>query len=367
LWPFDLALPKRNNVRWLGTSNGIEFVQEGQVLSRSPIERLRGRLLTGTGFTLEVWAAANSPDQTGPARIVSYSLDPWNRNFTLGQLNEKLIMRLRTTETDLNGVDPHVEVEDVFSFLGPLHIVVAYDFAEQSIFVNGEIRLRGKIPGGTFANWDPSHYLILGNEATGDRAWNGKIFYIAIYDRALSKQEIRKNYLAGWEREELSPKESSFASDDLVVRYLFQEGEGDKVGNDSNTDTSWNLYIPKRIKIYGKYPLLEFAKTQNGTRLLGDVITNILVFIPLGFLFHAALRSRHGPSLKTFAFILIIGTLFSFGIESLQYLSPTRFSSIIDVFNNMLGVTVGICADKSYEAYLKRQVKFLLIKDAHLK
>jgi VanZ family protein len=277
-------------------------------------------------------------------------------------------MRLRTTETDLNGVYPHVEVKDVFGFLDPQHIVVAYDFSGQSIFVNGEIRLRRKIPGGTFTNWDPSYHLVLGNEATGDRAWNGKIFYIAIYDRALSKQEIYKNYLAGWEREELSPKEGSLAFDGLVVRYLFQERKGDKVGKDSNTDTSWDLYIPKRIQNYEKsYLSLEFEKLLKTPKSLGDVTLNILMFIPLGFLFHAAIRSRYRSSLKTFAFIFIVGTLFSFGFESLQYLSTTRFSSIIDVFNNMLGTTVGICADRFYEAYLKRQVKFLHIKDANRK
>jgi VanZ family protein len=367
LWPFDLSLPKRNNVRWLGTSNGIEFLQEGQVISRSPIERLCGRLLMGTGFTLEVWAAANSPDQTGPARIVSYSSDPGTRNFTLGQSNKKLIMRLRTTQTDLNGVRPHVEVEDVFGFVGPQHIVVAYDFSGQSIFVNGEIRLRRKIPGGTFANWNPSYHLVLGNEATGGRAWNGKIFYVAIYDRALSKQEIHKSYLAGSIQGGLSSEDDSLVSNGLIARYLFEERKGDKVGNDSKTSTPLDLYIPKNIHTHeNAYLSLNIRQSLKNPSFLGDMALNILVFIPLGFLFHAALRSRYGSSLKTCVFVFFVGTLFTFGIESLQYFSVTRNSSFIDVTNNILGVTIGICADRFYEAYLKRQVKFLLIKTRRL-
>ena len=249
LWPYDLVfLKKRNNVRWLENSNGIEFPQQGQVLSLSSTEILCSKLMVGTGFTLEVWAATDNPNQIGPARIVSYSLNTGKRNFTLGQFKKKLIMRLRTTETDLNAIHPHVEVDGVFDFSGPQHIAVAYDFTEQSIFVNGKMRLREDVPGGGFSNWDPSYQLVLGNETTGSRPWNGKIFYIAIHNRALSEQEIRKNYLAGWAREVPLFKEGSSFPDSIVARYLFQEKKGDLVGIDNKTNGSVSLYIPKYLQ-----------------------------------------------------------------------------------------------------------------------
>jgi VanZ family protein len=355
LWPFDF-FHKRNGATLLGTSNGIEFPQDGQVVSLSSTESLCGRLVIGTGFTLEVWAATDDPDQAGPARIVSYSLNPLERNFTLGQSNKKLIMRLRTTETDLNGVKPHAELDSVFGSSEPQHIVVAYDFSEQRIFVNGEMMLRQKIPGGRFTNWDPSYPLLLGNEATGNRPWNGKIFYVAIYDRALSEREIHKNYLAGLAWDELPSKLDPLTSDGLVVRYLFEERKGDKVGDDSNTDTSLDLYIPKYIQYAEKaYLYSNLEESLKNPKFFKDAALNILAFIPLGLLFHATLRSRYGSSLKTFAFVFIAGTLFTFGIESLQYLLVTRQSSFIDVFNNILGTTIGISIDRFYEIYLHSQ------------
>jgi len=357
LWPFDF-FHKRNGAKWLVTSNGIEFPQDGQVVSLSSTESLCGRLLIGTGFTLEVWAATDDPDQAGPARIFSYSLNHVERNFTLGQSKKKLIMRLRTTETDLNGVKPHAELDGVFGFSEPQHIVVAYDFSEQRIFINGEMMLRQKIPGGRFTNWDPSYPLVLGNEATGNRPWNGKIFYVAIYDRALSEREIHKNYLAGLAWDELPSKLDPLTSDGLVVRYLFEERKGDKVGDDSNTDTSRDLYIPKYIRYAEKaYLSLNLEESLKNPDFFKDAALNILAFIPLGLLFHATLRSRYGSSLKTFAFVLIAGTLFTFGIESLQYLLVTRQSSFIDVFNNMVGTAIGICVDRFYEVYLRSQSK----------
>jgi hypothetical protein len=348
-------LQKSNNVRWLGTSNGIEFPQEGQVLSVSSSESLCNRLLAGKGFTLEVWAATDNPNQAGPARIVSYSLNPEKRNFTLGQSKKKLIMRLRTTATDLNGANPHVVVDNVFSISKPQHIVVAYDFSEQRIFVNGEIRLRQRVPSGRFTNWDPSYYLVLGNEATGDRPWIGKIFYLAIYDRALSKEEIQKSYLAGRTRAILLSKEPSRVSDGLMMRYLFEERKGHIVSDDSNSDSPLDLFIPNKIQTHEKTSLfLDFKGSLKNAILFGDLVFNILIFMPLGFLSHIMLRNRYGSSFKTFAFVVVAGTLFSFGIESLQHISVTRHCSVIDIISNMSGTAVGVCVERCYEVYLKQ-------------
>lgn len=75
LWPFDFAFQReKNNVHWITKLNGIEFRQRGQVLSLSSTENLFDRLLIGTGFSLEMWIASENEIQSGPARIVSYSL-----------------------------------------------------------------------------------------------------------------------------------------------------------------------------------------------------------------------------------------------------------------------------------------------------
>ncbi len=36
-----------------------------------------------------------------------------------------------------------------------------------------------------FRNWEPEFPLLFGNEATGDRPWTGRLFEVALYDRAL--------------------------------------------------------------------------------------------------------------------------------------------------------------------------------------
>ena len=357
LWPFDFTFFKaKNHVHWIGTSNGVEFSLKGQILSVSSTRSLCDRLLTGTGFSLEVWVAAQNEIQSGPARIVSYSLNTSLRNFTLGQAQKNLVMRLRTTGTDPNGTKPCLIVDHVFRSADPQHIVVTYDFSVQSVYTNGESQAREEIPGGTFTNWDPSYYLVLGNEATGDRPWLGKIFYVAIYNRVLGEQEIRQNYLAGCLLKSSIDPEAHGIPDGLVARYLFEEAKGDKVADSSGSHTPMDLYIPGVIQTYEK-PYLGFPYRSlfQDSHLFQDLILNIVAFVPLGFLFHAALRRRYGSSLKASAFVLIIGTLFSFSIESLQYFSLTRHSSLVDIFDNMLGTAVGITTERWYTTFLKSQ------------
>lgn len=116
LWPFDFKIVNwiKNDAVSIQDPHGVEFKAQGQVLSANNMDELYQGLLKGDGFTLEVLCSAGDLSQDGPARIVSYSRDTGSRNFTLGQSNDRLVMRLRTTETDPNGIWPHLEVPEVF-------------------------------------------------------------------------------------------------------------------------------------------------------------------------------------------------------------------------------------------------------------
>ena len=56
-----------------------------------------------SAFTLATTFETSSLEQTGPARIISLSLDSFQRNVTLAQQNNQLIARIRTPATGSNG------------------------------------------------------------------------------------------------------------------------------------------------------------------------------------------------------------------------------------------------------------------------
>jgi hypothetical protein len=56
-------------------------------------------------IAIEAIVATSRIPQFGPARIISLSRDPSKRNFTLGQENDRLVLRLQTSNTNRNGMD----------------------------------------------------------------------------------------------------------------------------------------------------------------------------------------------------------------------------------------------------------------------
>ena len=50
------------------------------------------------------------------------------------------------------------------------------------------------VVGGNLSNWDSTYAIGLSDEFLDDRLWLGKFYYVSIYERALSPEEILNNY-----------------------------------------------------------------------------------------------------------------------------------------------------------------------------
>jgi VanZ family protein len=352
LWPFDFHLPfsfKKNHVRWIAGTNGVEFAGTGAIHFPSSLNALHGALLSGDGLTVEVWAATKNNQEEGPARIITYSKNPRLRNFTLAQARADLVMRLRTSDSDVNGTDSVLTVKDLFRPNEPQHIAVTYDFSQQKVYVDGAVWLRATLPWGRFSSWDPSYSLVLGNEATGNRPWLGKLFLLAIYNRSLSDHEIRKNYGAGRRFEPVSNVADQRVQSGLLALYPFTERHGNRALDRSGKLPSGDLHIPTRVMIgereYLSSPYTEFRSEPLTFRRTLDIIANIVFFIPLGLLLRALLTDWCRSPRKGAAWAITLGMLFTITIESLQYFSQTRYSSMTDVIGNVIGTALGATFD----------------------
>ncbi len=70
----------------------------------------------------------------------------------------------------------------------------------------------------------------------------------------------------------------------------------------------------------------------------GDAVANVLMFLPLGFLYRLTTRAdRDRAALAP----LLLGLLLSLGVESAQLLLPSRFASPLDVLANGTGAWLG--------------------------
>jgi hypothetical protein len=171
---------------------GLELSGASLIASDEPATALVAACMKTNEITVEAWVRADDVKQGGPARVITCSVDSASRNFTLGQSGDRWDMRLRTTATSSNGT-PSLSTEPGTVTTDLAHLVYTRDAEGQTRFyINGEEVARGEVAG-DFSNWG-SWRFALGNELTRDRTWLGEIHLVAIYSRALTADEIARNF-----------------------------------------------------------------------------------------------------------------------------------------------------------------------------
>ncbi len=335
-----------NPVERLPEDGAIAFTGRGIVLSPSLPQRLRDDLSAGAGMSLEAWAAAAHPRQEGPARIVTYS-DGWRaRNLTLGQEGPHLEVRLRTSRNGANGTEPHlIVVLDVFAEPRLRHILLTFDpgratgdgRARTRVFVDGALAWDGSTPEGDLSTWDPAHRLALGNETTGRRHWEGRLHGLAIYDRALEPAEAE----ALWRR---AASGRPLLAEHLVAAYDFAGDDWPVIRDRSGRQPPLDLEVPPR---HGEAPLLilrpygELSGPDGLRSQVAEMVANVLILVPVGFLGFLALPSPRRPAARA-AVTLVAIFLLVVTVEGLQLFLADRYTSVTDLLHNCLGGLLGI-------------------------
>ncbi len=150
-------------------------------------------------FSIEAWVIPANVTQE-QARIVTYSNNDTERNFTLQQTLYNYEFRLRTSETSLNG-DPALSTPDADEVLQATlqHVVATYDPIEgRKIYVNGNlVSNTDPVPGGNFNAWQKPFAFVLGSEAGGSDPWEGTIRLAAVHRRALTQEQVQQNFDVG--------------------------------------------------------------------------------------------------------------------------------------------------------------------------
>ena len=192
--PYPLRINDLDHVR--RSADGLEVRSGAMIRSVDAVTRVSKAVRRSGRFTVEAWVRPATPDQTGPARIVSLSRDGSNRNFTLGQDSNRYDVRFRTTKTTRNGI-PSLASPATSAAPRLTHIVYTRDRQGHTrMYVNGKQASEGQV-GGDTSNWDDSFRLVMADEHTKDRQWLGTYRLVAIYSRDLTSAEVQQNYNAG--------------------------------------------------------------------------------------------------------------------------------------------------------------------------
>ncbi len=193
--PLDLVIEEPANVEWL-PNGGLLFKDVDLAKTEGPATKIIDACKASNEITIIAWIKPANLELTGPARTITCSTDPSNRNFTLGQDTTGYQIRLRTTVTGNNGYEPPLRVPDSVVLGEISKIAYTRNNAEEvNFYINGE-HVAGDtdtIPG-DFSNWNDSYPLGIGHELNRaedlGRMWLGEYHFLAVYSRALTQSEI---------------------------------------------------------------------------------------------------------------------------------------------------------------------------------
>jgi VanZ like protein/concanavalin A-like lectin/glucanase superfamily protein len=157
------------------------------LLSSDEEVRFHDALVRQQQLTLLVFLQTNNVEQSGVARIITYSQDPGNRNFTLGQFHDTLTFRLRTPASDANGTNPALYSGPVLSLNHPAFVAAVYDGRISRLYVDGTLvahadlgAKRPRLPRRIFA-WLPREIPIREIELGASEALLSGLFALGIF------------------------------------------------------------------------------------------------------------------------------------------------------------------------------------------
>ncbi|WP_339616900.1 LamG domain-containing protein [uncultured Gilvimarinus sp.] len=192
----DLTL--YGDVDWM-SSWGLRF-NNGKAQASTQTSRKLFDQITSTGeYSIEAWVIPSNVSQED-ARIVSYSGSTQVRNLALDQNLYNYTHYLRSSSTDGNGMPALATLDAEERAQASLqHVVVTFDPVNgRRIYVDGELTGgTDPVAAGNLNEWDSSFALVVGNEVSSDRVWNGAVRFLAVHNRALSAEAIASNFDAG--------------------------------------------------------------------------------------------------------------------------------------------------------------------------
>ncbi len=197
--PLDLKIESPQAVAWL-PQGGLLLRKPAQIVSERPAKAVVERVVATQEITLEAWIRPSQSRVRGTEirRVFTFSLGYHDKNFQFGQLEDTFAGLVRPNLGPARYDLLRSGRKSVRK--GLTHVVFTRDRSKLQLYVNGKLS-SSKPAEGDFGTWDRRFFLRLGNERlgapqtdSGSTSWLGTYYLIAIYERALTRVEVGRNF-----------------------------------------------------------------------------------------------------------------------------------------------------------------------------
>lgn len=334
LYPYKFYFPITKSNGLIKKESCISLKEPGIAITKNNIEQFTEQLMKTNCLSIEMYLKTKKTQQIGPARIFSFSKDRMRRNFTIGQQNNDLIFRLRTTGNNLNGTAPEIKIPEVFADTTNKLILITYDGRFTKCFVNKKLILSTDKIHGSFDNWNKNYALVLGNEATRNRPWLGSIYYIRVYNKVIN------------------PLNHNQTNSIPLIDFNFKNECNNYIVNNSKKLSQIKLLIPKtfvpRVNHFDLFPFRYWPFKALSLATFFTILFNVFLFYPIGVGGWVLFKNLTNEGTHPIIWVTFFGLLLSLLIEILQIYIPARDPNIVDVLTNSVGTWLGAYTSKFF-------------------
>ncbi len=327
-----------NDARWLPNHDGLQFMGNGIAYVRD----LRPDMTEShpDAFTIELVATPGTVQIRGFSPLLVLSDGSDDRQLAVWQYLGSLIV-MNGDDYDYRQRRPRVVARDVFSAGQVRMVTITSCDRGTRLYMDGVLAAakeswRLTIP----RNSQPLH-LVLGNSLYAKHGWYGRLHGLALFTEAIGAEEIEHRYDQWAGSNDFSRIHGSMPQ----PVYSFGKLSGQTIGDETGGER--RLELPRHLKVLKRSFLSVPGRKEAWNRnLFGDMLINVIGFIPLGLVFRRFLSrtSRMGNS-TIFWMVVLACLMLSLAIEIVQAWIPGRTSSLTDLVLNttggMLGAWVG--------------------------
>ena len=331
-WIVALRLLSKNKVQWLHNQNGVHFDGYGQAYSTAPWDLNSNSVPANNGsLSVEIWLRSWEKVYPQVSAIFSVENPARQGNFVIAQSGSDIFVGGQFRDKSDRIGARKLWLAEACRNAEPRFITLISGPEGTTLYLEGTSKKHYPV---TLTRESFSGRLLLGHPAAGHQAWTGDLFGLAIYDHALTIEDVAKHYKA-WQDARTA---DVIMEPGVAAFYPFDERSGTVIHN--RAGSAPNLVIPKEFRSLHRTllsPELTFKRSD-----LTDIMVNIVGFAPFGFFLCAYLRRiKHLGKVRSVLLTIALGGLTSLVIELLQAYLPSRDSSLLDVIDNTLGTLLG--------------------------
>lgn len=340
LWLKDFH--SENDVAFLPDGKGIRFSRRGIIYSKDMLAKRNAKHETGS-LSIEMVIESDKEWEKSVPVILAIDDGQSCERLIIVQWKSTLIVRSRLRNSCQYDRTRQIGIGNALPKGKSRFISIASDKKGTAVYIDGQLKEWRRDVSLLGPDENISGQLVIGNSTNGYHPWTGIVSTLAIYDQALSSEEVQQHYEAWSDNGSLSNEIGQLPT----ALYLFNDRTGPIVGDHSGLGN--DLVIPDRFTpLRHRMLVMPWEDFRANQSYAMDVAINILGFIPFGF-FVSWYLSERGITLTRIVIIaMVLGIGTSLFIEIIQAFLPARSSQFMDVLSNSGGTVLGIYLWRRY-------------------